>query len=261
MMVCMQPRMLLPLLLVQAAGLAPVATKPAAVTTRPKQIALSAPGLVSTTTEDLEAVVGIARARLVWKALREGRDPCADPALSRQARADLVQTFGGEAVRLVETFRAADGTTKLLVDVGKHQRVEAVLIPQTTRGKPTTTLCVSSQVGCAMGCAFCATGRMGLIRSLSSSEICQQLWLGLRMVQRGDLPPLRSIVFMGMGDAGCNPKHATEAARCLTDPQRFGFSRHRLTLSTVGPTPAAFHALAAAPQAHVSAVERVSPRR
>ena len=228
--------MLLPLLLVQAAGLAPVATKPAPITTQPKQqTALSAPGLVAASNEDLEAVVGSARARLVWKALREGRDPCADPALSRQARADLVATFGGEAVSLVETFRAADGTTKLLVDVGKQQRVEAVLIPQTTRGKPTTTLCVSSQVGCAMGCAFCATGRMGLIRSLSSSEICQQLWLGLRMVQRGNLPPLRSIVFMGMGDAGCNPKHATAAARCLTDPQRFGFSRHRLTLSTVGP--------------------------
>ena len=89
---------MLPLLLVQAAGLAPVATK-LAVTTQPKQqTALSAPGLVSTTTEDLEAVVGISRARLVWKALREGRDPCADPALSRQARTDLVQTFGGEAV-------------------------------------------------------------------------------------------------------------------------------------------------------------------
>ena len=231
MMVCKTALMLL---LVQAAGLAPVATKPAPVATQ-QQTALSAPGLVAASNEDLEAVVGGARARLVWKALREGRDPCADPALSRQARADLVQPFGGAAVSLVETFKAADGTTKLLVDVGKQQRVEAVLIPQTTRGKPTTTLCVSSQVGCAMGCAFCATGRMGLIRSLSSSEICQQLWLGLRMVQRGNLPPLRSIVFMGMGDAGCNPKHATEAARCLTDPQRFGFSRHRLTLSTVGP--------------------------
>ena len=194
MMVCKTALMLL---LVQAAGLAPVATRPAPVTTQ-QQTALRAPGLVSTTTEDLEAVVGTSRARLVWKALREGRDPCADPALSRQARADLVRTFGGDAVSLVETFEAADGTTKLLVDVGKNQRVEAVLIPQTTRGKPTTTLCVSSQVGCAMGCAFCATGRMGLIRSLSSSEICQQLWLGLRMVQRGNLPPLRSIVFMGL---------------------------------------------------------------
>ena len=157
-----------------------------------------------------------------------------------------MQTFGGEAVSLVETFKAASGTTKLLVDVGKQQRVEAVLIPQTTRGKPTTTLCVSSQVGCAMGCAFCATGRMGLIRSLSSSEICQHRWLGLRMVQRDNLPPLRSIVFMGMGDAGCNPSMLRKQ-RAATDPQRFGFSRHRLTLSTVGPTPAAFHALAAAP--------------
>ena len=129
MMVCKAACMLL-LLPHAAIGLAPVATKPAAVTTQPKQqTALSAPGLVSTTNEDLEAVVGGARARLVWKALREGRDPCADAALSRQARADLVQTFGGEAVRLVETFKAADGTTKLLVDVGKQQRVEAVLIP------------------------------------------------------------------------------------------------------------------------------------
>ena len=74
------------LLLVQAAGLAPVATKPAPVATQ-KQTALSAPGLVAASNEDLEAVVGGARARLVWKALREGRDPCADPALSRQARA------------------------------------------------------------------------------------------------------------------------------------------------------------------------------
>ena len=113
--------MLLPLLLVQAAGLAPVATRP--VTTQPKQTALSAPGLVAASNEDLEAVVGTSRARLVWKALREGRDPCADPALSRQARADLVATFGGDAVSLVETFEAADGTTKLLVDVGKQQRV------------------------------------------------------------------------------------------------------------------------------------------
>ena len=107
-------------------------------------------------------------------------------------------TFGGEAVRLVETFKAADGTTKLLVDVGKQQRVEAVLIPQTTRGKPTTTLCVSSQVGCAMGCAFCATGKMGLIRSLTDDEIAAQLWLALRTARSvPDLPPLRSIVFMG----------------------------------------------------------------
>ena len=128
--------MLLLLLPHAAIGLAPVATKPAAVTTQPKQTALSAPGLVAASNEDLEAVVGASRARLAWKALREGRDPCADPALSRQARADLVQTFGGDAVSLVETFKAADGTTKLLVDVGKQQRVEAVLIPQTTRGKP-----------------------------------------------------------------------------------------------------------------------------
>ena len=157
-----------------------------------------------------------------------------------------MQTFGGDAVAPSRPSKRPTARQNCW-STSASSKVEAVLIPQTTRGKPTTTLCVSSQVGCAMGCAFCATGRMGLIRSLSSGEICQQLWLGLRMVQRGNLPPLRSIVFMGMGDAGCNPMHATNAARCLTDAQRFGFSRHRLTLSTVGPTPAAFHALAAAP--------------
>lgn len=214
---------------------------------------LVSPSLLTAPSSALDALIGEPRARTVWQCLREGRDPCCEleaPELSRFTREALLEAFGGgSAARLAFRSVAADGTVKLLLDFGGRDAVEAVLIPQLTRGKATTTLCVSSQVGCAMGCVFCATGRMGLTRSLSAEEIASQLWLALREARRPELslPPLRSIVFMGMGDAGCNLEAVTHAATAMTDGRRFGFSRHRLTLSTVGPSPATFKRLAAAP--------------
>ena len=103
-----------------------VATKPAAATTQPKQqTALSVPAS-SRPQQGPRVIVreGRKSADRAWKALREGRDPCADPALSRQARADLVQTFGGDAVSLGRSARRPSGTTKLLVDVGKQQSLK-----------------------------------------------------------------------------------------------------------------------------------------
>jgi 23S rRNA (adenine2503-C2)-methyltransferase len=90
---------------------------------------------------------------------------------------------------------------------------------------------------------------MGLVRSLSGGEIVAQIWLALRAARAtgGALPVPRQIVFMGMGDAGANHVEAALAAVVLTDGDRFGFSKRRLTLSTVGPSPRAFKALAAAP--------------
>ena len=241
-----RPLQVLALLLTQTRALSTIA-KPLTTTS-----SLRAPGLLTTPVESLRSLIGEARTRSVWKALREGRDPCVQeetPELSRWTRETLTAAYGsGADARCADARTAEDGTTKLLVEFGDRDAVEAVLIPQLTRGKATSTLCVSSQVGCAMGCAFCATGKMGLIRSLTDDEIAAQLWLALRTARSvPDLPPLRSIVFMGMGDAGTNPKHAKAAAECFTDPDRFGFSRHRLTLSTVGPSPSAFLALAAAP--------------
>ena len=152
-----------------------------AVTTTPatsSRVALRAPALLTAPAPALDALVGPARRRLAWNALRDGRDPCGaeTPELSKAARAALEDAFAGpaQAATRQDAKTAADGTTKLLVDVGGGAAVESVLIPQRTRGKPTTTLCVSTQVGCAMGCAFCATGKMGLSRSLVATEIAEQ---------------------------------------------------------------------------------------
>lgn len=236
-------------LLVLARGAALSATTLA----RPTPGVLRAPGVLTAPVDELRSALGEARTRAVWRCLREGRDPACEvdaPELSRATREVLAGAYGGgPAAKATESSTAADGTTKLLVEFDGRDAVEAVLIPQLTRGRATTTVCVSSQVGCAMGCAFCATGRMGLVRSLSGGEIVAQIWLALRAARAtgGALPAPRQIVFMGMGDAGANHVEAALAAFVLTDGDRFGFSKRRLTLSTVGPSPRAFKALAAAP--------------
>ena len=88
-----------------------------------------------------------------------------------------------------------------------------------------TTLCISSQVGCRQGCAFCATGRMGLLRDLSTDEILVQAWWAKRAAAKAGLPPLANVVFMGMGEPADNTANVRAAVDCLVDPARFGFSR------------------------------------
>ncbi len=196
----------------------------------------------------------------MWRTLREGRDPTSSleaPELGASVRA-AAAAAGGLRARLAHMSpTAADGTVKLLIELSPGDRpgdlVEAVLIPQPSRAdKPTSTLCVSTQVGCAMGCRFCATGTMGLARDLSADEIAAQYWVGMRARDAivragGTMAEVRSVVFMGMGDAGANPRSAVAAASALVDQRRFGLGRQRVTLSTVGPSPRAFAELAAAP--------------
>ena len=94
---------------------------------------------------------------------------------------------------------ASDGTTKLLVKLLQDGlQVETVIIPWTETGR--STLCVSSQVGCAQACRFCATGRMGRLRNLSSGEICAQVFLARKVCRVLDLHPVDGVVFMGMGE-------------------------------------------------------------
>jgi adenine C2-methylase RlmN of 23S rRNA A2503 and tRNA A37 len=103
-----------------------------------------------------------------------------------------------------------------------------------------TTLCVSSQVGCARGCAFCATGAMGLVRCLSAEEILAQCFHGRRVAGECGLPPLNNVVFMGMGEPLNNPVAVGAAVERLThDNLGFGFSKTRVTVSTVAPSPEA----------------------
>jgi 23S rRNA (adenine2503-C2)-methyltransferase len=130
---------------------------------------------------------------------------------------------------------AADGTRKWLLDVGAGNAVETVFIPEAGRG----TLCISSQAGCALECAFCATGHQGFNRNLTSAEIIGQLWWANRSLGRGvdGARPISNVVMMGMGEPLANFDNVVAAMRIMLDDHAYGLSRRRVTLSTAGLVP------------------------
>ena len=123
-----------------------------------------------------------------------------------------------------------DGTRKWLLDVGANQAVETVYIPEPARG----TLCISSQAGCALDCAFCATGHQGFNRNLTSAEILGQVVLAARELNEA---PITNVVFMGMGEPLANYRNVLPVVHLLIDDQAFGLSRRRVTISTAGLVP------------------------
>ncbi len=127
--------------------------------------------------------------------------------------------------------KSADGTRKWLVDVGGGQAVETVHIPEPNR----STLCISSQAGCAMDCPFCATGHSGFNRNLKAAEILGQVLLANRAL--GSPSAVTNVVFMGMGEPLANYREVVPVARLLTDDHGLGLSRRRVTISTVGLVP------------------------
>ncbi|MBY0445793.1 MAG: 23S rRNA (adenine(2503)-C(2))-methyltransferase RlmN, partial [Burkholderiales bacterium] len=144
---------------------------------------------------------------------------------------------------------AKDGTRKWLLDVGTGNGVEAVFIPEDDRG----TLCVSSQVGCALDCGFCSTARQGFNRNLSTAEIIGQLWwanrrmsldasrlgdAGLADNRNGDTRIVSNVVMMGMGEPLANYDNVVAAMKLMLDDNAYGLSRRRVTLSTSGIVPA-----------------------
>jgi 23S rRNA (adenine2503-C2)-methyltransferase len=123
-----------------------------------------------------------------------------------------------------------DGTRKWLLDVGANQAIETVYIPEPDRG----TLCISSQAGCALDCAFCATGYQGFNRNLTSAEILGQVVLAAREIAPAKIT---NVVFMGMGEPLANYRNVLPVAHLLLDEQAFGLSRRRVTISTAGVVP------------------------
>jgi 23S rRNA (adenine2503-C2)-methyltransferase len=145
-------------------------------------------------------------------------------SLDRRARIRTPQTVGREV--------SSDGTTKLVLALADGRRIEAVYIPDT----PRQTFCLSTQVGCAMKCGFCLTGRMGLVRNLTAGEIAGQV-----RVLAGELGLLNrpfNIVLMGMGEPLHNYDATMKALRILNDEHGLAVSPRRMTLSTVGVLPA-----------------------
>ncbi|MEO1948225.1 MAG: radical SAM protein, partial [Methylophilaceae bacterium] len=139
-----------------------------------------------------------------------------------------------------------DGTRKWLVGAnnqkdGTSSSVETVFIPEDDRG----TLCISSQVGCALECTFCSTGRQGFNRNLNVSEIIGQLWIANNSLRQSDgydmLPPgdriISNVVMMGMGEPLANYNNVVTAMQIMLDDHAYGLSRRRVTLSTSGLVP------------------------
>ncbi len=126
-----------------------------------------------------------------------------------------------------------DGTRKYLFTVKNDMQVESVMIKQPSR----MTLCVSSQVGCALGCKFCQTGTMGLTRHLGTEEILKQV-MGVLLDAKNFDDSFSNIVFMGMGEPLHNFDNVTRAISILTDPHGLALSRRKITVSTVGLVPA-----------------------
>jgi 23S rRNA (adenine2503-C2)-methyltransferase len=159
-------------------------------------------------------------------------------------RAKLADCAAVEIPHRVSASEAPDGTRKWLLSVGDGNAIETVFMPEVNRG----TLCVSSQVGCALECAFCATGRQGFNRNLTTAEIIGQLWWvtrtlslepdGARLGRDNVDRPVSNVVMMGMGEPLTNFDNVVRAMRIMLDDNAYGLSRRKVTLSTAGIVPA-----------------------
>jgi 23S rRNA (adenine2503-C2)-methyltransferase len=149
--------------------------------------------------------------------------------LAKGLREKLAGAACVEAPAIVGDATAEDGTRKWLLKVDGANAVEAVFIPEESRG----TLCVSSQAGCTLDCAFCSTGKQGFNRNLSAAEIVGQLWLAKRFVETR----ISNVVMMGMGEPMLNLDNVIPALRLMLDDNAYGLSRRRVTVSTSGVIP------------------------
>lgn len=156
--------------------------------------------------------------------------------ISKSLREKLVQHAVIEPPYLREEQISKDGTRKWLLEVGNGNAIEAVFIPENERG----TLCISSQVGCALECTFCSTGRQGFNRNLSVAEIIGQLWWANKALGRDPKGEriISNVVMMGMGEPLTNFENVTTAMDIMLDDFAYGLSRRRVTLSTSGVLPA-----------------------
>ncbi len=164
--------------------------------------------------------------------------------LSKDLQTTLASAVSLSLPSPVSILESKDGTKKILFHLKDGQMIESVIIPRGDRA----TLCISSQVGCGIGCRFCRTAEMGLIRNLTMGEIVGQVILAnkilrenpiqdtssLRSYDRPFLNRINHIVFMGMGEPLANIDHVINSLRVLTSPEGFGMSPRRVTLSTSG---------------------------
>jgi len=180
-------------------------------------------------------------AKPLWRALY--RDPIVDvtqavhfPApLQKWLQAALQnQTCTLDTLKLVKTEKSNDGlTNKFLLELNDGQQVETVVMGYTGR----FTACLSTQVGCAMGCVFCATGQMGFSRHLRPGEIVAQVMFANHFLRQNGYPPLRNLVLMGMGEPLHNYDCVINALDIISNTRGIGIAPSKISISTVGVVP------------------------
>jgi len=177
------------------------------------------------------------RARQVLKWIHQSGegDFAAMSDLAKSLREKLAAVARVHAPTIVGDTLASDGTRKWLLKVDTANAVEAVFIPETNRG----TLCVSSQAGCVLDCAFCSTGKQGFNRNLSTGEIIGQLWLAEKILSEKQKSErnISNVVMMGMGEPMLNLDNVIPALKLMLDDNAYGLSRRRVTVSTAGVIP------------------------
>jgi 23S rRNA (adenine2503-C2)-methyltransferase len=184
----------------------------------------------------------------IWQ--RGVTDPNAMTDVPKSLRAALIESGLGLPLETSTIHASADATRKLAVKLRDDREIETVLIPQLEAADPDrdddasegervpgnrVTQCISSQVGCAMGCVFCASGVAGLKRHLSAAEIAGQVLLGKQHLREGEA--IRNVVYMGMGEPLHNYDAVARSLKLLTHPDGLGLSKRRVTVSTSGLVP------------------------
>jgi 23S rRNA (adenine2503-C2)-methyltransferase len=164
----------------------------------------------------------------VWLYAKGATDIAAMSDLPKEFRLTLVQQAQVDVPETERCTPSRDGSRKLVLRLRDGARIQSVLMPDDDR----LTLCVSTQVGCGFGCAFCLTGTMGLERNLTAGEIVGQVLAARRMLGAGER--ITHIVYMGMGEPLANYAATVQSLRILTDPAALGLSPRRITVSTVG---------------------------
>lgn len=156
--------------------------------------------------------------------------------ISKSLRDQLEKCAVVKIPEVVVDELSADGTRKWVLQMDGGNQIETVYIPERDRG----TLCVSSQVGCALDCSFCSTGRRGFNRNLSTAEIISQVWLATQLIDEEKKPgrKVTNVVLMGMGEPLLNFDNVVRAMRIMMDDFAYGLSKRRVTVSTAGVVPA-----------------------
>jgi len=156
--------------------------------------------------------------------------------ISKVLREQLKQKACITSLKVDTDQLSNDGTRKWLLELADGNRIESVFIPEDDRG----TLCISSQVGCALDCSFCSTGRQGFSRNLTVAEIVSQVWIANNLLEQEMKPgrKITNVVFMGMGEPLLNFDNVMKAIDVLMDDFAYGLSKRRITVSTAGVVPA-----------------------